>query len=111
MNLRNTAAKAATSTGRDACANARRPRALVATMLAALGLFAASASASSAPPHGVAALTQPQGGVQFFSDPAAFTAALGVPAHLSVETFDNGQPVGPFPTTCGGPFSSTTNNN
>jgi len=110
MNLRNTAAKAATSIGRDACANARRPRALVATMLAALGLFAASASASTAPVHGVAALTHAQGGVQFFSDPAAFTAALGVPAHLGVETFDNGQPVGPFPTTCSGPFSSTTNN-
>ena len=111
MNHRNSSAKAVTSIGRVACANSRT---LVATILAAFGLFAASASSSAsaaiAHPHGVAALTHTQGGVQFFSDPAAFTAALGVPAHLGVETFDNGQPVGPFPTTCSGPFSSTTNN-
>ncbi len=107
MKHRNTAATAVTFTGRGASANVRMPRALVATMLAALGLFA---SAATARPHGIAALTQPHGGAQFFSDRAAFTAALGVPAHLAVETFDNGQPVGPFPTTCSAPFSSTTNN-
>ena len=56
------------------------------------------------------AVTQPQGGVQFYSNQSAFTAAMGVPAHVSIETFDNGLPVGPFPTTCAGPFSSSTNN-
>lgn len=84
-------------------------RGLLGPMLAGLGLLAAAAHAGT-PASGVRALTQPQGGLQFFADEAAFNAALGVPAHVTVETFDNGQPVGPFPTTCPGPFSSTTNN-
>jgi len=84
-------------------------RGLLGSMLAGLGLLAASAHAGTAP-SGVSARAQPQGSLQFFSDEAAFTAALGVPSHLTVETFDNGQPVGPFPATCPGPFSSTTNN-
>lgn len=90
--------------------SARAMRRLFGPILAGLCLVAASTAAAGTHPMGTRAMTQPQGGVQFFSDQAAFTAALGVPAHVSLETFDNGQPVGPFPTTCGEPFSSTTSN-
>lgn len=90
-------------------ARTRTPRRLAGALLAGLGLAASMATA--APLRGTHAVAQPQGGsVQFFADQASFTAAMGVPAHVARESFDNGQPVGPFPTTCAGPFSSTTNN-
>jgi hypothetical protein len=55
------------------------------------------------------AQAQPQGTLQFFTDEAAFDAALGVPSNLTSETFDGGAPVGPFPTLCGEPMGSTSN--
>ena len=65
-------------------------------------LHAAHAAAAAAP-------SQPQGGLQFFTDQGAFTAALGVPSNLTSETFDGGAPVGPFPTLCTEPMSSASN--
>jgi len=51
----------------------------------------------------------PRGTLQFFTDEAAFDAALGVPSNLTTVTFDEGAPVGPFPTLCGEPMGSTSN--
>ncbi|HEY6942950.1 hypothetical protein, partial [Dokdonella sp.] len=50
-----------------------------------------------------------RGGVQFHPDEASFDAAVGVPPNLTDETFDGGSPVGPFPTLCGEPMGSTSN--
>jgi len=79
------------------------------TALAGAALALAATATIAAPLQGTS-VHATQGTVQFHHDQASFEAALGVPAHLTLETFDNGQPVGPFPTTCGGPFSSTTDN-
>ena len=56
-----------------------------------------------------AATTPPKGALQFFTDEAAFDAALGVPSNLTIENFDGGANVGPFPTLCGEPMGSTSN--
>jgi hypothetical protein len=49
------------------------------------------------------------GTLQFFTDEAAFDAALGVPSNLATETFDGGAPIGPFPTLCSEPMGATSN--
>ncbi|HEY0180026.1 MAG TPA: hypothetical protein VGC30_10400 [Dokdonella sp.] len=77
---------------------ARRVRG--AAMLAA-AMLAATATAN-------AAVQGPQGTLQFYADEAAFDAALGIPLELTTETFDGGAPVGPFPTNCGDPMSSAS---
>ena len=56
-----------------------------------------------------ASTAQPRGALQFFTDEAAFDAALGVPSNLTIENFDGGANVGPFPTLCGEPMGSTSN--
>jgi hypothetical protein len=56
-----------------------------------------------------AGTAQPRGALQFFTDEAAFDAALGVPSNLTIENFDGGANVGPFPTLCGEPMGSTSN--
>ena len=56
-----------------------------------------------------ASTAQPRGALQFFTDEAAFDAALGVPANLTIENFDGGANVSPFPTLCGEPMGSTSN--
>lgn len=85
------------------------------SMALAIGILVASvASASDAreptadaqPVHRVAAALQPHGALQFFTDEAAFDAALGVPANLTIESFDGGAPVGPYPTGCSEPMGS-----
>lgn len=101
-----TTAQAATSPARTA----RAMRGSSLSIVAGLCLVAVSAAAAAAQPAGTRGVAHPQGGVQFYSDQASFTAAMGVPAHVAIETFDNGLPAGSFPTTCAGPFSSTTNN-
>ena len=72
-------------------------------LAAAIGasLFAGATSAATTTPNG--------GALQFFTDAAAFHAALGVPANTVTETFDGGAAVGPFPTLCGEPMGSTSN--
>jgi hypothetical protein len=80
------------------------------SMVFAIGMLAASIAAagtSQTAIHNNAAA--PQGGLQFFTDQAAFTAALGIPTNLTAETFDGGAPVGPFPTLCNEPMGSTSN--
>lgn len=74
-----------------------------------IALAAAVALAISALAANANAATAPRGALQFFSDEAAFDAALGVPSNLTIETFDGGANVGPFPTLCGEPMGSTSN--
>ncbi|MGN6517917.1 MAG: hypothetical protein ACTHK2_00650 [Dokdonella sp.] len=76
---------------------------------ASCALAAALFGASFAAPAALAATASVRGGVQFHADEAAFDAALGVPPNLTTETFDGGSPVGPFPTLCGEPMGSTSN--
>jgi len=70
-------------------------------------IFAACILATSTALAGAAA--QPRGTLAFYTDPAAFNAALGVPSNLVTEHFDGGAPVGPFPTLCNEPMGSTSN--
>ncbi|HEX5123376.1 MAG TPA: hypothetical protein VFV97_09010, partial [Rhodanobacteraceae bacterium] len=72
-----------------------------------IALAAAAALAVSSLAN--ASTTQPKGALQFFTDEAAFDAALGVPSNLTTVTFDEGAPVGPFPTLCGEPMGTTSN--
>lgn len=93
------------------------------SLVLAIGVLSASiAAANSVPPGGPARasasaqstvrapVVQPRGGsIQFFADQAAFAAALGIPSDLTSEKFDGGAAVGPFPTLCGEPMGSTSN--
>src|SRR5262249_20316701 len=83
--------------------NQSKSIALAAAVAMAICALAAGANAQAA------AALQPRGALQFFSDEAAFDAALGVPSNLTVETFDGGANVGPFPTLCGEPMGATSN--
>lgn len=65
------------------------------------------AALAASPMH--AATAAVRGGVEFHADEASFDAALGVPPNLTTESFDGGSPVGPFPTLCGEPMGSTSN--
>jgi len=85
------------------CDHAARRGAALSAFVAAL--FGAAFAASSA--FGAAA--DVRGGVQFHADEASFEAAVGVPPNLTTETFDGGSPVGPFPTLCGEPMGSASN--
>ena len=79
--------------------NPSKSIALAAAVALAVTAFAGNASATAAS----------RGALQFFSDQAAFDAALGVPANLTIENFDGGANVGPFPTLCGEPMGATSN--
>ena len=82
---------------------------MLATSVASAAAGLAHAKNAARPAHASSTAVQPQGGIQFFSDEAAFDAALGIPQQLTVETFDGGQPVGPFPTGCNEPMGSGSN--
>lgn len=110
----------------DASARSRvdRPRGSVRSMILTSGFVAASIALAgsgqasgaqqSAALHAMhaaakASPAQPHGALQFFTDEGAFTAALGIPANVTGESFDGGAAVGPFPTLCGEPMGSTSN--
>jgi hypothetical protein len=81
------------------------------SMALVLGTLAASVALAAAAPSSkhAAAPLQPHGTLQFFTDADAFQTALGVPPGITSETFDGGAQVGPFPTLCGEPMSSASN--
>jgi hypothetical protein len=82
---------------------------LGASVAVASGEYGPGAAGGSADSRAAEHATHPQnarGALQFFTDEAAFVAALGVPAHLVVETFDGGAPPGQFPRTCDEPMDS-----
>src|SRR5689334_3638809 len=98
------------------CMYSRRPNREAASSLlevvvcnrsTSIALAAAVALSVSTLANAVTA--QPRCTLKFFTDEAAFDAALGVPSNLTVENFDGGANVGPFPTLCGEPMGSTSN--
>ena len=110
MKFRDTAAAAAATVHARPWSKTPALGSLFCSLFAGISLLGASAHAAVSPTKGISAQVQPRSTLQYYSDESLFTAALGVPANLTVETFDNGQPLG-YPMTCPGPFSSTTNNN